>query len=67
MGGGADEGGEVKVRCLYCGRTQFPSRDGGCVSCGAALPPPRYLIDITSHGDAGPVYLDVESGEVVRK
>ena len=29
------------ARCDYCGRTQEFPKDGGCVGCAAALPPPQ--------------------------
>ena len=56
-------------RCDYCGRSQeFDQYNGGCVSCGAALPKPqtrvvereyrisRHMIDVTSFTDEYSVF-----------
>lgn len=49
------------ARCEYCARTQARHPSGGCLSCGAPLPPVRpgrRRLDVTMMGDREPRYID---------
>lgn len=47
----------MTVRCRYCRRSQAPSNDGGCASCGAPLPRRLVVTSSTAKDSGGLVWL----------